>query len=198
MSDNKNITREEIRSLAEGVRAGDGAAFEKLLKIYEPMIGAAVNRFSDGDHETEDLRQEALTGFFRAVMSFDFEKIGIEFGLYAKICVSNALSTAVRNAQRSGRGQPSIDYEEYFKYSAADAASSDPAFRLIERESEESLRELIERNLSDFEKRVWENYLEGKSARGIAEKLGKTERSIDNALYRIRKKLRSLILSELK
>ena len=197
MSENKNIGREEIRSLAEGVRVGDGTAFEKLMKIYEPMIGAAVNRFSDGDHETDDLRQEALTGFFRAVMSFDFNKVGIEFGLYAKICVSNALSTVVRNAQRSGRGRTSIDYEEYFKYSAADA-TSDPAFRLIERESEESLRELIAKNLSDFEKKVWELYLEGKGSREISEKLGKTERSIDNALYRIRRKLRGLILSELK
>jgi len=197
MSDNKNITREEIRSLAEGVRAGDGAAFEKLLKIYEPMIGAAVHRFADEHHESEDLRQEALTGFFRAVMSFDFGKTGIEFGLYAKICVGNALSTAVRNSQRSGRGQPSIDYEEYFRYSAADV-TSDPAFRLIERENEESLRELISRNLSEFEKRVWDNYLEGKSSRRMADELGKSERSIDNALYRIRKKLRSLILSEQK
>ena len=137
------------------------------------------------------------SGFFRAIMSFDFEKTGIEFGLYAKICVSNALSTAVRNSQRSGRGQPLIDYEEYFRYSAADD-SSDPAFRLIERENEESLRELISRNLSEFEKHVWDNYLEGKSSRQMSDELGKSERSIDNALYRIRKKLRSLILSELK
>ena len=197
MSGNNNVSRAEIRALAEGVRAGDGAAFENLMKIYEPMISAAVHRFSDEHHESEDLRQEALTGFFRAIMSFDFDKVGIEFGLYAKICVSNALSTAVRNSQRAGRGQPSIDYEEYFRYSAADA-TSDPAFRLIERENEESLRELISRNLSDFEKLVWDNYLEGKSSRQMAEMLGKSERSIDNALYRIRKKLRSLILSELK
>ena len=197
MSENKNISREEIRALAEGVRNGEGAAFEKLLKIYEPMISAAVNKFSDEHHESEDLRQEALTGFFRAVMSFDFEKVGIEFGLYAKICVSNALSTAVRNSRRSGRGQPSLDYEEYFRYSAADA-TSDPAFRLIERENEEALRELIARNLSDFEKQVWENYLAGKNSKQISEEIGKSERSIDNALYRIRKKLRGLILSELK
>ena len=191
------MDREEIQSLAEGVRNGDGAAFENLMKIYEPMISAAVNKFSDEHHESEDLRQEALTGFFRAVMSFDFEKVGIEFGLYAKICVSNALSTAVRNSRRSGRGQPSLDYEEYFRYSAADA-TSDPAFRLIERENEEALRELIARNLSDFEKQVWENYLAGKSSKQISEEIGKSERSIDNALYRIRKKLRGLILSELK
>jgi len=197
MSENNKVSREEIQSLAEGVRNGDGAAFEALLKIYEPMIGAAVHRFADEHHESEDLRQEALTGFFRAVMSFDFGKTGIEFGLYAKICVGNALSTAVRNSQRSGRGQPSIDYEEYFRYSAADV-TSDPAFRLIERENEESLRELISRNLSEFEKRVWDNYLEGKSSRRMADELGKSERSIDNALYRIRKKLRSLILSEQK
>ena len=197
MSENKGVGREEIRSLAEGVRIGDGAAFEKLMKIYEPMIGAAVNRFSNLEHEQDDLRQEALTGFFRAVMAFDFDKTGIEFGLYAKICVSNALSTAVRNAQRSGRVRDSIDYEEYFKYSAADA-SSDPAFKLIERENEESLKALIAENLSEFEKTVWELYRAGKSAREIAERLGKNERSTDNALYRIRKKLRGLILSELK
>lgn len=197
MSENKNISREEIRLLAEGVRNGDGAAFESLMKIYEPMISAAVHKFSDEHHESEDLRQEALTGFFRAIMSFDFEKVGIEFGLYAKICVSNALSTAVRNSRKSGRGQPSLDYEEYFKYSAADA-TSDPAFRLIERENEEALRELIAGNLSDFEKLVWENYLAGKSSGEMSEEIGKSERSIDNALYRIRKKLRGLILSELK
>ena len=66
----------------------------------------------------------------------------------------------------------------------------------MERESAEELIRLIRENLSPYENHVWDMYTSGMSGAEIAERMSKPIRSIDNALYRIRRKLRALLESE--
>ena len=68
-----------------------------------------------------------------------------------------------------------------------------PAQSLIERESFLMLYQLISGELSDYENRIWWMYLSGRTAKEIAEQMGKDEKSVQNAIYRIRRKLRSVI-----
>ncbi len=181
----------DVRELVLRARGDDSAAFEQLMSLYEPMLAAAVHRYAPEGQE-EDARQEALAGFYRAVLSFDVTQPGVAFGLYAKICVSRALISHARDAMRRARQTVgSLDYEEYLRC-LADAAS-DPAQQLIDEESIRSLRRLIRDNLSDYENRVWDMYIAGASVETVAASLGRSERSINNALYRIRRKLRELL-----
>ena len=88
--------KSDITALILRVRDGDGAAFEQLLCRYTPLLDAAVARYSSAEHTkpyVDDLRQEATLVFYNAILNYDVDKEGVEFGLYAKICVSNMLKT---------------------------------------------------------------------------------------------------------
>lgn len=192
MSENINAGKTDARELVGLIRAGDQSAFERLLTQYEPMLRAVVNRYSFDGQDMDDSRQEALAGFYRAVLSFDIGQPGVAFGLYAKICVTNALISHAREARRrTCETAGAVEYEDCIKYRVDSEA--DPAERIIEQENEKALRELIERNLSRFENMVWDMYISGETSAQIANRLGKPEKSIDNALYRIRRKLRALL-----
>ena len=80
------------------------AAFPALLDEYRALIGAAVTRYGADLQATdrEDLRQSALLAFYRAALNYDVAQSEVEFGLFAKICVENALISHLRRLRRPG------------------------------------------------------------------------------------------------
>jgi RNA polymerase sporulation-specific sigma factor len=73
------------------------------------------------------------------------------------------------------------------------ASKSEPETDWIEKETFSNMKKRIFEVLSEFELEVLKLYLGGLSYKSIGEKLGKTEKSIGNALSRVRKKLRTEI-----
>ena len=69
----------------------------------------------------------------------------------------------------------------------------DPAKRLVEEESYLALSRRIHDVLSPFENQIWWPYLSGRTAGEIAKQVGSNEKAVQNAIYRIRKKLRAVI-----
>ena len=61
---------------------------------------------------------------------------------------------------------------------------------VIDKENVDRLEMLIERELSNFEKQVLDLYLTGMGYQQIAKVLGRDDKSTDNALQRIKSKLR--------
>ncbi len=191
MEEQKEARGDEICELVLRARSNDSSAFEQLMKRYEPMLESAVRRYAPEGQE-EDANQEALAGFYRAVLSFNLSQQDVAFGLYAKICVTRALISHAREVLRHARQTAdNLEYEDYLRELAD--TSSDPAQQLIDEESIRSLRRLIRENLSDYENSVWDMYVSGLPAADIATRLGRDERSINNALYRIRRKLRDVL-----
>ena len=155
----------------------------------------AMRRYIPDEAEAEDARQEALAGFYRAALAFDVEQSEVAFGFYAKVCVTNALISYIRDTtRRARRAASNIEYDEYVRYYVDPA--SDPAEQIAQQESTELLRKLIRQNLSPYENQVWDMHMAGVATSLISERLGKPVRSIDNALYRIRRKLREMLESE--
>lgn len=178
----------ELLSLAKG---GNGRAFEELLGAYSPLIESLIERFSRTDFEVDDrddLRQEASIAFFGAVQKYDVTQSDVQFGLFAKICIRNRLISYQRKLHRL----PPLSSEEM-----ADVAEEieDPARALVEKEDYLALYTRINSLLSPYETRVWWMYLSGRTAREIGTVVGRDERSVQNAIYRIRQKLRREIPS---
>lgn len=194
MRENNNAPgNRDIGELIALARANDGTAFESLLSLYDPMIKNTVIRYAPQGQE-EDARQEALAGFYRAILTFDASQPGVAFGLYAKICVTHALISHAREAMRRAKDTAgNMEYDDYVKYHTDDTL--DPAQQIIDEENIRSLQNLIRDNLSDYEYQVWDMYTSGVPTAVVAAKLGRSERSINNALYRIRRKLRGLLES---
>ena len=182
----------DIKDLIQNVRNGDQEAFVTLLERYRPLIDASVHRFSYDEAYSlyrEDLRQEASVVFYNSILAYDLEQNEVEFGLFAKICIQNALVSQLRTLKKRCAETLEKTPENLF----ISQTTEDPSVRLLEQERIKSLYAVIRKNLSEFEYKVWQYYISGMSASSIASLLDSNEKSITNAIYRIRKKLRALL-----
>ena len=188
MKNQKNVS--DIRKLISSVREGDQEAFAILLELYKPLIEASVNRFSSDDTfgvYGEDLRQEAWLVFYNSIMAYDLEQSEVEFGLFAKICIHNALVSQLRMLKKHS--------EEPMDTLPEDSSQSieTPAEKILQQERMRSIYAIIRKNLSAFEYSVWQMYISGRTSTDIASGMNTDKKSVDNAIYRIRKKLRALL-----
>ena len=183
----------ETRQLIVAAKAGDEDAFEALLSQYEPLIDSMVRSLSGDSASTvdgyDDLRQEATIGFYRALMKFDPAQTEVSFGLFAKICIRNLLLSCLR--KQRAYGQPLLLEDDAMLQACEDTA--DLAGQLAEEEAYAELSHKIHAALSAYENQIWWLYLSGRTAKEISLSLGKSERSVQNAIYRIRRKLRTVI-----
>ena len=188
------MQKERIKDLVFLAQSGDQEAFSELLYVYDPLLSSTVSKFKvEGmlDTDVEDLRQEATLAFYSALLSYDPSISEVEFGLYAKVCICNRLVSQVRTIKKHiANSTLSYSAEDLLKYVAEDG---DPSKNIVELEAERSLMKLISDNLSDMENRVFEMYVSGMSAAEMAKRLDVSEKSVSNTVYRIRKKLKSVL-----
>ena len=178
---------EEILDLALRARAGDDLAFSKLAQHYRRLIYWYLNRFGISGGDEDDYVQEALIGLLRAVRTFD--ESSASFKTYASSCIRNALVGALRKESRRLTSNP-VSWDA----SAEDLPSGEtPESALIDRESSSILYNKIFSVLSAFEKNVFYCYLANMSCAEIAALLDKEEKSVANALTRIRLKLSAVL-----
>jgi RNA polymerase sporulation-specific sigma factor len=190
MSSQKNCC--DVRDLILRVRNNDQEAFVTLLEKYTPLIDSSVNRFSSDESFAvyrEDLYQEASLVFYNSILAYDLEQTEVEFGLFAKICIYNALVSQLRVLKK--RYEEPIEKIPENLITPQD--SEDPSFIILEQERLKKLYSVIRKNLSDLEYTVWQLYVSGRSAAHIASLLSLSEKAVNNAIYRIRKKLRALL-----
>lgn len=178
--------------LVSKVRQGDADAFAALSARYLWLVRAKAHKFAGaGAPEVEDLTQEGLLGLYAAAVSFD-EAGGASFATYAGVCIYNRMASAVRRYGNSGNRtlneSVSLDSSETF----LTAGDGDPGARVEWQEWMCQLRQKLENTLSPLERKVLALYLSGCSRRELSKKLGLPQKSCDNALHRVRSKLRAL------
>lgn len=189
---NEKQSNRDVRKLILAVRGGDQSAFDALLDQYRPLIDASVARFSSDESFSlycEDLKQEASVVFYNSILAYDLEQTEVEFGLFAKICIYNALVSFLRALKRRS-AEPVAEIPQNL-ITVQDF--EDPSARMLEQERLKSLYAVIRKNLSELEYKVWQLYISGRSAAEIAAFLSTDEKSVNNAIYRIRKKLRAVL-----
>ncbi len=180
------------------IRLGDKDAEEYLIIKYTPLVNNEVRTMFLVGAEIEDLAQEGMIGLFQAIRDYS-EDSGAAFSTFAYKCVKNRCMTAMTTANRK-KHSPLNTYISIFynddesdgdeKAVVSDDGINNPESIYIRREKIEKMYEEMEMKLSFLEKKVVDFYLEGLSRREIAERLGKSEKSVDNALTRIHNKLR--------
>jgi len=199
----RSVSRLDLLSdeeLVERAKRGDEEAFEHLLVRYWGLIESKLKKFFLAGADAEDLLQEALIGFFKAVRDFNEEKAQ-SFKFFADLCITRQVTSAVRMATRQKHqplnnslpiAQPS-DEEEGEERSLESVVAKefmvDPDEQIFLRQLCEELKERVETELSDLERRVLFAHLEGKRYQEIAAELNCGVKCVDNALQRARKKL---------
>jgi len=187
-----------IAMIRQGHR--DGTAY--LLNKYKSTVRKKARGMFLIGGETEDLIQEGMIGLFEAIQNYDDQK-EMNFHSFAELCVTRQLCTAVKASQRKKHG-PLNSYVSL--YSEMVSGTDENMVRLadvlpaeksaeelfIDKENAELTEQQLTKRLSKFENRVLELYLSGTGYTRIAEILEKDQKSVDNALQRIKTKARLL------
>ena len=197
MNDNKLKEPVSLHDLLNAVCEGDQDAFVELLNRYRPLIDRSVSRFGGklySEESREDMRQEAMAAFYDAIRSYRTDQEKVEFGLYAKVCIGNRLISHLRREQKQGY---LLSLDDITERPSEAGEENDLLSFVIETEDALALTRLIEENLSDYENRVFSLYMDGHNSADIASALGREVKSIDNAIARIRKKLKNLLQDRL-
>lgn len=187
------------------LRDGQDEIMDYLMDKYKHLVRkkAKVMFLIGGD--TDDLIQEGMIGLFKAVRDYDCGR-DASFYTFADLCISRQMYTAVQASKRLKhsplnsyvslyeRSSEGTDNEEKNLIEALAARTQmSPEELFLDKERVEDLERAIETELSSFEKQVLDLYLTGMSYTQIAKVLGRDEKSTDNALQRLKSKIRRLV-----
>lgn len=200
-TDNKDYDNMKDEDLIEIIKSGDKQAFEYLINKYKELVNLKVGKYFIIGAEKDDIMQEGLIGLFKAIKSYKSD-MQSSFKSFANMCIERQLITAIKTSNR----QKHIPLNSYLSlnmsaYDEEEGESDtslleifnntlieDPLDTITKKEYYQNIEDTIERSLSDFEKKVLNKYINGKSYTEIAEDLDTPVKSIDNAIQRIRKK----------
>lgn len=191
-----NYERFTDEELIERLRSGERELEDYLMEKYKGMVLKKAHAMFIVGGEREDLIQEGMIGLFRALRDYQPGK-SATFATFANLCVERQLYKAIEMSGRL-KNKPlnsyiSLSEEESPILDSLAFEQQDPEAIVIDRENVNVIQEKIRQHLSPFETQVLDSYLEGMAYTQIAEDMGKSPKSIDNALQRIRGKIREFL-----
>lgn len=170
------------------IRSGETGVTEYLLEKYKPLVKKQARTMYLMGGENEDLIQEGMIGLFRAISTYR-QGEGSFYG-FALLCINRQMYTAVQASARK-KHEPLNAYVSLDEEPQMPLEDS-PETMLLLQEKEGKREDMIARHLSSLEKKVLALYLEGMSYGQIAEQIGRPEKSVDNAIQRLKKKLKKV------
>ena len=185
----KNLEALGDEALVSLVKESDPFAFDELVFRYSSYIYYRVRRLSCRKSDEEDWAQEGLIGLLKAVRSYEKEK-GASFKTYATVCIDRRLF----DLRAAELGNNDVLKEELEEEEAPDCYNQEnnPQAIFEDREHLQNITQQLQDLLSVFEQRTLDLYLAGYSYQEMARRLRKTPKAVDNALQRVRRKLRFL------
>ena len=172
---------------------GDIRSEELLAERYVRLVRATARPYFLVGGDSEDLLQEGMIGLLSAIRQYDPGREA-SFETFAGTCIRNRIYTAIKSAQRSKHTPlngyvpfDSLQFDEAQTHLSAPL--TDPEEIVLARERVSEMSAAAQTNLSAMERRVLSLYLDGFSYEEIAHRLGRQQKSVDNAIQRIRRKL---------
>ena len=189
-------------------RDGEEAIMDYIMKKYKNLVRKNAQNMYILGAEEQDLIQEGMIGLFNAIKDYDSGR-DASFFTFADLCISRRMYNAIKASKRE-KHTPLNNYVSLYgdnddKNSEGKSGVielllageiSNPENLLIDRENVERIENLVEQELSNFEKQVFDLYITGMKYGQIAKVLGKDEKSTDNALQRIKNKLKKALQKE--
>ena len=197
MLDYGNLRDEE---LIEQLRSGDEKIMDYILDKYKPLVRKKANAMYLIGGDTDDLIQEGMIGLFKAIRDYNKEKES-SFYHFAELCISRQIYTVVEASNRkkhaplnsyvslySGTNEDGVVFAD----SLTTGAMENPEQMMIDQENLVLFVERLKERLSKMECQVLDYYLAGLNYQQIALEMGKSPKTIDNALQRIKAKVKNV------
>jgi RNA polymerase sporulation-specific sigma factor len=178
---------------------GDDVALNRIFRDYRDIIKSKANLYFLVGGDKDDLVQEGMIGLFGAIMNFKEDR-ETSFRTFAELCIGRQMMTAVKTADRlkhsplnssvsiyntADGDEDDASIEETF----IDRSASTPEEELLIKDQLERIEKESVKIFSKLELSVWNEYKIGRTYTEIAHSLGKTPKTIDNALQRMKKKV---------
>lgn len=187
--DLQQLTDEQLCAMA----AQESSEAEQLLvSRYSRLVRICARPLFLAGGDSEDLIQEGMVGLIKGIRTYDQSRQAL-FRTYAEICIRSQLVSAVRRAARD-KHSPLNNYIS-FETPLFDTAGfvsdqkDNPEEVLIGKEEWKERLRALKDQLSGFEAEILQQYLNGLSYSDIAQRTGRSQKSVDNAVQRIRRKV---------
>jgi len=191
--------------LIELYKEGSEIAIDFLFDKYKNLVRKKAKAMFIVGGDNDDLIQEGMIGLYKAIRDYDESK-DASFRTFSSMCINRQMCTAVTTSNRK-KHSPLNEYisldmpvksekaEESTRLSDMlySAVEQNPEELFIDKESTDFIESKIGNVLSTYERQVLLLQMEGLDYVKIADKLGKTAKSVDNALQRIRNKLSEIV-----
>ena len=199
----EGLTDEE---LIDRQRSGERQIMDYIMDKYKNLVRKKAKSMHILGADNDDLIQEGMIGLFKAVRDYDPGR-DASFYTFADLCISRQMYKAVQ-ASRREKHTPLNTYVSLYADMAeaehdgnstelvnviASAVETNPEQLMIDRENVADIEAIIEKELSSFEKQVLDLYITGMSYSQIAGVLSRDAKSTDNALQRLKAKLRKAV-----
>lgn len=194
------MTDEEV---VAAYRDGDFQAVEYICGKYKGLVAGYGKKFFIKGGEEQDVIQEGMVGLFKAIQDFD-EKKGVPFQNFAQVCITRQIIKAMEAADRL-KNQPLNSYVSLFvdedqvpnqqvEEAMLTNETTNPENVILDSEKTQDTLEKIVQVLSKMELQVFLYLTQGMDYRTIARVMDKDEKKIDNAIQRIRQKVKKYII----
>ncbi|MCM1132713.1 MAG: sigma-70 family RNA polymerase sigma factor [Ruminococcus flavefaciens] len=182
MNEFSGKTDEELALIAKS----DKKAVSTLVFRYLKLIFFKAGIYTVPETDSDDLRQEGLMGLLRAIASFDMNR-GVKFSTFAEVCIVNQMKTFLAKSRKNPVSCESLDDI------SADSISEEktPESIYIDKEFFSELWHAVDSILSETERKIFTLVIEGRSYGETARILGISDKAVDNAMQRARRKIRA-------
>lgn len=186
--------------ISENNEEASSIMFEK----YTPLIITIANKMykycPNSGLEISDLIQEGMLGLNSAILSYNEENENV-FYTFARKCIERKMISLMVAANRQKHRllneslslNDTLDNDIFELEEHLGDNSYNPEYRLFEHETEEELINGFKKNLTELEEEVFLLKIGGLNYKEIAEVLDKEPKTIDNALQRIKIKLKKYL-----
>jgi RNA polymerase sporulation-specific sigma factor len=201
--DQTNLHMLDDEELLRRIHQGSSHALDVIMHKYINFVRAKARTYFLIGADKEDIIQEGMIGLYKAIRDYDGDKLS-SFKAFAELCVTRQIITAIKTATRF-KHMPLNSYVSLDKPLRDEdkdrtlmdvlvgSAEIDPQELLVNRENLGDMQLKLSELLSRLEKEVLQLYLEGCTYQEISEELNRHEKSIDNALQRVKRKLEQLL-----
>ena len=187
---------EEIVNLAIN---DDKIALDHILDKYKNLVKIKARPYFIIGSDKEDIIQEGMIGLYKAIRDYKTDREA-SFKVFAELCITRQIITAIKTATRQkhiplnsyislNKTIFEEDSDKTYIETIAETKMTNPEELLISKENRDFIEENISKVLTGLECSVLELYLAGKNYSEISTVVQKPEKSIDNALQRVKRKL---------
>lgn len=189
------------KELVRGARSGDPLAESVIIHRYQYLAHVKARSYFLTGADHEDTVQEGMIGLFKAIRDYKEDEL-CSFRSFAILCITRQIITAVKTHARK-KHNPLSSYQSLdtqvpdeslldslASNSIGPDKSEDPLELFIFGEELDGVINILKDKLSDLEWSVFVEYLDGKSYQEIAEELACETKVVDNALCRIKQKIK--------